>query len=140
MSSSYLQPIAIELGDDHLIISTNQRPPVGLEGWQEDDPCRYANQSCRGKMFGALKSCRRQREKSQALCKAHEQKLAETKKIEQEKQQLMTALQNNVTDTAAKQQTASTAMIAGAAVGGVAILGAAILIIAKKKKAKSQHA
>ena len=85
-------------------------------------------------MFGKLKSCRRQREKSQALCKAHERKLAEKKKIEQEKQQLMTALQHNVTDTAAKQETASTAMIAGAAVGGVAILGAAIMFIAKKKK------
>ena len=50
----------------------------------------------------------------------------------------MTALQHNVTDTAAKQETASTAMIAGAAVGGVAILGAAIMFIAKKKKSKSQ--
>jgi len=139
MSSSYLRPIAIQSDDDQLIIS-NQLPGGGLEGWEQDDPCRYANQSCRGKMFGALKSCRRQREKSQALCKAHEQKLAETKKIEQEKQQLMTALQHNVTDTAEKQQTASTAMIAGAAVGGVAILGAAILLIAKKKKAKSQPA
>jgi len=137
MSSSYLQPIAIQPENDQLIISS-QLPGGGLEGWQEDDPCRYANQSCKGKMFGALKRCRRKREKSQALCKAHERKLAEKKKIEQEKQQLMTALQHNVTDTAAKQETASTAMIAGAAVGGVAILGAAIMFIAKKKKLKTQ--
>ena len=89
-------------------------------------------------MFGKLKSCRRQREKSQALCKAHERKLAEKKKIEQEKQQLMTALQHNVTDTAAKQETASTAMIAGAAVGGVAIVGAAILMIVRARKSKSK--
>ncbi|SMO92975.1 hypothetical protein [Fodinibius sediminis] len=137
MSSSYLQPVAIQPENDQLIISS-QLPSGGLEGWQEDDPCRYANQSCKGKMFGALKRCRRKREKSQALCKAHERKLAETKRMEQEKQQLMTALQHNVTDTAAKQETASTAMIAGAAVGGVAILGAAIMFIAKKKKSKSQ--
>ncbi|PAU94234.1 hypothetical protein CK503_08455 [Aliifodinibius salipaludis] len=137
MSSSYLQPVAIQPENDQLIISS-QLPSGGLEGWEEDDPCRYANQSCKGKMFGALKRCRRKREKSQALCKAHERKLAEKKKIEQEKQQLMTALQHNVTDTAAKQETASTAMIAGAAVGGVAILGAAIMFIAKKKKSKSQ--
>jgi len=140
MSSSYLQPAAITSEDDQLIITNNLISTGGLAGWEQDDPCRYANQSCRGKMFGALKSCRRQREKSQALCKAHERKLAEKKKMEQEKQQLMTALQHNVTDTAAKQETASTAMMAGAAVGGVAILGAAILLIAKKKKAKSQPA
>jgi hypothetical protein len=137
MSSSYLQPVAIQPENEQLIISS-QLPSGGLEGWEEDDPCRYANQSCKGKMFGKLKSCRRKREKSQALCKAHERKLAEKKKIEHEKQQLMTALQHNVTDTAAKQETASTAMIAGAAVGGVAILGAAIMFIAKKKKSKSQ--
>ena len=136
MSSAYLQPISITNDDDHLIIPNSLRS--GLDGWEEDDPCRYANQSCKGKMFGKLKSCRRKREKSQALCKSHERKLAEKKKIEQEKQQLMTALQHNVTDTAAKQETASTAMIAGAAVGGVAILGAAIMFIAKKKKLKSQ--
>ncbi|MFH5883990.1 hypothetical protein ACG2F4_06735 [Halalkalibaculum sp. DA3122] len=138
MSSAYLQPIAITNDDDQLIIPNSLRS--GLDGWEEDDPCRYANQSCKGKMFGKLKSCRRKREKSQALCKAHERKLAEKKKIEQEKQQLMTALQHNVTDTAAKQETASTAMIAGAAVGGVAILGVAIMLIAKKKKAKPQPA
>ncbi|TYP93537.1 hypothetical protein LX73_1243 [Fodinibius salinus] len=138
MSSSYLRPVAIELENDQLIISNDLTASNGLEGWEEDDPCRYANQSCRGKMFGALKRCRRKREKSQALCKAHERKLAEKKKIEQEKQQLMTALQHNVTDTAAKQETASTAMIAGAAVGGVAILGAVVFLIAKKKKSKPQ--
>ncbi|MDZ7659466.1 hypothetical protein [Fodinibius sp.] len=138
MSSSYVQPIAIQVADDQLTISTNLRSAGGLGGWEQDDPCRYANQSCKGKMFGALKRCRRKREKSQALCKAHDRKLAEKKKIQQEKQQLMTALQHNVTDTAEKQQTASTAMIAGAAVGGVAILGAAILLIAKKKKANSK--
>ena len=88
-------------------------------------------------MFGKLKRCRRKREKSQALCKAHERKLAEKKTMEQEKKQLTVALQHNLTDTATKQQTASTAMIAGAAVGGVAILGAAIMLIAKKKKSKS---
>ncbi len=136
MSSAYLQPIAITNDDDQLIIPNSLRS--GLDGWEEDDPCRYANQSCKGKMFGKLKSCRRKREKSQALCKAHERKLAEKKKIEQEKQQLMTALQHNVTDTAAKQETASTAMIAGAAVGGVAILGAVVFLIAKKKKSKPQ--
>jgi len=140
MSSAYLQPIAITSEDDQLIITNNLISPRGLAGWETDDPCRYANQSCKGKMFGKLKSCRRQREKSQALCKAHERKLAEKKTMEHEKQQLMTALQHNVTDTAEKQQTASTAMIAGAAVGGVAILGAAILLIAKKKKANSQPA
>jgi hypothetical protein len=136
MSSSYLQPVAIQPDNDQLIIPNSLS--AGLGGWEEDDPCRYANQSCRGKMFGALKRCRRQREKSQALCKAHERKLAEKKKIEQEKQQLMTALQHNVTDTAAKQETASTAMIAGVAVGGVAILGAVIMLIAKKKKANAK--
>ncbi|MDR8389992.1 hypothetical protein NC796_02500 [Aliifodinibius sp. S!AR15-10] len=140
MSSSYLRPLAIEMGDDQLVISFNQTSPSGLEGWEENDPCRYANQSCKGKMFGKLKSCRRQREKSQALCKAHDRKLAETKKMEQEKQLLLTALQHNVTDTAAKQQTASTAMIAGAAIGGVAILGALVSRVAKKKKAKSKTA
>ena len=136
MSSDYLQPIAITNDDDQLIIPNSLRS--GLGGWEEDDPCRYANQSCKGKMFGKLKSCRRKREKSQALCKAHERKLAEKKKIEQEKQQLMTALQHNVTDTAAKQETASTAMVAGAAVGGVAILGAVVFLIAKKKKANAK--
>ena len=136
MSSAYLQPIAITNDDDQLIIPNSLRS--GLDGWEEDDPCRYANQSCKGKMFGKLKSCRRKREKSQALCKAHERKLAEKKKMEQEKQQLMTALQHNVTDTAAKQETAGTAMIAGAAVGGVAILGAVVFLIAKKKKSKPQ--
>ncbi len=140
MSSSYIQPVAITSDDDQLIITNNLTSPSGFAGWEQDDPCRYANQSCRGKMFGALKRCRRKREKSQALCKAHERKLAEKKTMEQEKQQLMTALQHNVTDTAEKQQTASTAMIAGAAVGGVAILGTAILLIAKKKKTNSQPA
>jgi hypothetical protein len=137
MSSTYLQPVAIQPENEQLVTSS-QLPGGGLEGWEEDDPCRYANQSCKGKMFGKLKSCRRQREKSQALCKAHERKLAEKKKIEQEKQQLMTALQHNVTDTAAKQETASTAMIAGAAVGGVAIVGAAILMIVRARKSKSK--
>jgi len=136
MSSAYLQPKAITNDDDQLIIPNSLRS--GLGDWEEDDPCRYANQSCKGKMFGKLKSCRRKREKSQALCKAHERKLAEKKKMEQEKQQLMTALQHNVTDTAAKQETAGTAMIAGAAVGGVAILGAVVFLIAKKKKSKPQ--
>jgi hypothetical protein len=135
MSSSYLQPVAIQSDDSQLIIPNSVS--AGLDGWEEDDPCRYANQSCKGKMFGKLKSCRRKREKSQALCKAHERKLAEKKKMEQEKQQLTVALQHNITDTATKQQTASTAMIAGAAVGGVAILGTAIMLIAKKKKSKS---
>lgn len=140
MSSTYLTAVAITADQDdrQLIIADNHPEPNGLEGWEQDDPCRYANQSCKGKMFGALKRCRRKREKSQALCKAHERKLAEKKKIEQEKQQLMTTLQHNVTDTAKKQQTASTAMIAGAAIGGVAILGVAITIIAKKKKSNSK--
>ena len=119
-------------------MTNNLIDPGGLAGWEQDDPCRYANQSCKGKMFGALKSCRRQRETSQALCKAHESKLAETKKLELQKQQLMSALQTNVTDTAAKQQTASTAMIAGAAVGGVAIVGAIIFMVARAKKTKSK--
>ncbi|WP_445664394.1 hypothetical protein [Fodinibius sp. AD559] len=140
MSSTYLTAVAITTDqDDHQLIIAGDRPGTnGLEGWEQDDPCRHANQSCRGKMFGALKRCRRKREKSQALCKAHERKLAEKKKIELEKQQLMSALQHNVTDTAEKQQTASTAMIAGAAIGGIAILGAAITIIAKKKKSNSK--
>lgn len=140
MSSSYLQPVAIDYEDDQLIVAQNLPHQTGLEGWEQDDPCRYANQSCRGKMFGKLKRCRRQREKSQALCKAHERKLAERKKMEQEKQRLTTALQHTVTDTAEKQQTAGTAMIAGAAVGGMAIFGAVVFLIAKKKKAKSQPA
>lgn len=140
MSSSYLQPVALDASiEDQQIIISDDSVSISLDGWEQDDPCRYANQSCRGKMFGALKRCRREREKSQVLCKAHERKLAEKKKMEQEKQQLMTALQHNVTDTAQKQQTASTAMIAGAAVGGVAILGAAIMLISKKKKAKSNQ-
>ncbi|GEM_PF-698123 len=140
MSSTYLTTVAIIADeDDPQGVMTGDHPiPNGLQGWEQDDPCRYANQSCKGKMFGALKRCRRKREKSQALCKAHGRKLAEKKKIEQEKQQLMTALQHNVTDTAEKQHTASTAMIAGAAIGGVAILGAAITIIAKKKKSNTK--
>lgn len=136
MSSTYLTAVAIiaDEDDEQLIIAGNHPAGNGLEGWEQNDPCRHANQSCKGKMFGALKRCRRKREKSQALCKAHERKLAEKKKNEQEKQQLMTALQHNMTDTAAKQQTAGKAMIGGAAIGGIAILGAAVMLFAKKKK------
>ena len=109
----------------------------GLGNWEESDPCRYANQSCKGKMFGKLKSCRRQREKSQALCKAHEASLQKKAQWEGQREEMMQALQTNLTTTASQQQTANSTMKSGIAVGGVALTGAialAVLMLKRKKK------
>tara|TARA_R100000908_G_scaffold45503_1_gene21652 strand:+ start:994 stop:1389 length:396 start_codon:yes stop_codon:yes gene_type:complete len=110
---------------------------TGLGNWEETDPCRYANQSCKGKMFGKLKSCRRQREKSQALCKAHEASLQKKAQWEGQRQEMMQALQTNITTTAQHQKTANSTMKSGIAVGGVALTGAiavTFLLIKRRKK------
>jgi len=110
----------------------------GLGNWEETDPCRYANQSCKGKMFGKLKSCRRQREKSQALCKAHEASIQKKTEWEGQREEMMQALQTNLTTTATHQKTANSAMKSGVALGGVALVGAlAFVLIKRKKKSKN---
>lgn len=109
----------------------------GLGSWEETDPCRYANQSCKGKMFRKLKSCRKQREKSQALCKAHEASLQKKAQWEGQREEMVQALQTNLTTTASQQKTANSAMKSGIAVGGVALTGAialAVLMLKRKKK------
>ena len=106
----------------------------GLGNWEDTDPCRYANQSCKGKLFGALKSCRRQREKSQALCQSHEKQLEQKREWEQQREEMMSALQTTVTSTAQKQQTANSAMKTGLTIGGVTLAGAVIVFALKSRK------
>ena len=131
--SSYITPTGdLVLGGDNL--ETHLTPTHGLGNWEDTDPCRYSNQSCRGKMFGALKSCRRRREKSQALCQAHETQLQQKAEWEQQREQMMSALQTTMTSTAKKQQTATSAMTTGLAVGGFTIAGAAVLFALKRRK------
>ena len=131
--SSYITPGGdLILGND----TTNANHPSGggLGSWEDTDPCRYSNQSCRGKMFGALKSCRRRREKSQALCQAHQKQLEQKAEWETQREQMMSALQTTVTSTAQKQQTATSAMKTGLTIGGVTLAGAAILFALKRKR------
>jgi len=109
----------------------------GLGNWEDTDPCRYANQSCRGKLFGALKSCRRQRERSQALCQGHQKQLEQQREWEQQREEMMSALQTTVTTTAQKQQTATSAMKTGLTIGGVTLAGA-VLVFALKSRKKSK--
>ena len=131
--SSYVTPT----GD--LILENDQGlsqlpTALGLGNWEDTDPCRYSNQSCRGKMFGALKSCRRRREKSQALCQAHEKQLQQKAEWETQREEMMSALQTTVTSTAQKQQTANSAMKTGLTIGGVTLAGVAILFALKRRK------
>jgi len=131
--SSYVTPAGdLILGDE----TTNANYPSGggLGSWEDTDPCRYSNQSCRGKMFGALKSCRRQREKSQALCQSHQKQLEQKAEWEQQREEMMQALQTTVTSTAQKQQTATSAMRTGLTIGGVTLAGAALFLILKGKR------
>ena len=131
--SSYITPTGdLVLGGDNL--ETHLTPTPGLGKWEDTDPCRYSNQSCRGKMFGALKSCRRRREKSQALCQAHEKQLQQKAEWETQREEMMSALQTTVTSTAQKQQTANSAMKTGLTIGGVTLAGAAILFALKRRK------
>ncbi|MBE9047795.1 hypothetical protein IQ255_25935 [Pleurocapsales cyanobacterium LEGE 10410] len=109
----------------------------GLGNWEDTDPCRYANQSCRGKLFGALKSCRRQRERSQALCQGHQKQLEQQREWEQQREEMLSALQTTVTTTAQKQQTATSAMKTGLTIGGVTLAGA-VLVFALKSRKKSK--
>jgi len=109
----------------------------GLGNWEDTDPCRYANQSCRGKLFGSLKSCRRQRERSQALCQGHQKQLEQQREWEQQREEMMSALQTTVTSTAQKQQTANSAMRTGLTIGGVTLAGA-VLVFALKSRKKSK--
>jgi LPXTG-motif cell wall-anchored protein len=134
--SSYITPNGdlILSGDSPTANSAGHTSPGGLGDWQATDPCRYANQSCRGKMFGALKRCRRQREKSQALCQAHEKQLEQKAEWETQREQMMQALQTTVATTADKQQTATSAMKTGLTVGGVTLAGAALLLLLKRKR------
>src|SRR6056297_3633254 len=131
--SSYVTPT----GD--LILENDQElswlpSASGLGNWEDTDPCRYANQSCRGKLFGALKSCRRQREKSQALCGAHQKQLEQQREWEHQREEMMSALQTTVTSTAQKQQTANSAMKTGLTIGGVTLAGAVIVFALKSRK------
>ena len=107
---------------------------TGLGNWEDTDPCRYANQSCRGKLFSALKSCRRQRERSQALCQGHQKQLQQKAEWESQREQMMQALQTTVTTTAQKQQTATSAMKTGLTIGGVTLAGAALILVLKSKR------
>lgn len=135
--SSYVTTTGdLVLGDDQEF--THSANEGGLGNWEDDDPCRYANQSCRGKMFGALKSCRRRREKSQALCQAHQKQIEQKAEWESQREQMMQALQTTVTTTAEKQQTATSAMKTGLTIGGVTLAGAA-LFLALKSKRKSKR-
>lgn len=106
----------------------------GLGEWEQSDPCRYAGQSCKGKLFGGLKKCRRRREKSQALCDTHKKQLQEKAQWEAQREDMMQALQSNVTTTAKQQQTANSAMKTGLAIGGITIAGAALAIALKRRK------
>jgi len=106
----------------------------GLGDWEQSDPCRYTDQSCKGKLFGGLKKCRRRREKSQALCDTHKKQLEEKARWEAQREDMMQALQSNVTTTAKQQQTANFAMKTGLAIGGITLAGAAIVFALKRKK------
>ena len=122
-----------------LVLDSNQvltHSPVetGLGSWEDTDPCRYANQSCRGKLFGALKSCRRQRERSQALCQGHQKQLEQKAEWESQREEMMQALQTTVTSTAQKQQTANSAMKTGLTIGGVTLAGAVLFLVLKSKR------
>lgn len=131
--SGFIIPISdTEIGSEDSIDIVLVQP--GLGNWEETDPCRYANQSCKGKMFGKLKSCRRQREKSQALCKAHEASLQKKAQWEGQREEMMQALQTNITTTATQQKTANSAMKSGIALGGIALAGALTFMLLKRKK------
>ncbi|WP_242978972.1 hypothetical protein [Rhodohalobacter mucosus] len=131
--SSYVTSTGVlVLGTDQVF--TQSPVETGLGSWEDTDPCRYANQSCRGKLFGALKSCRRQREKSQALCQAHQKQLEQKAEWEGQRDQMMQALQTTMTSTAQKQQTANSAMKTGLTIGGVTLAGAALFLYLKSKR------
>ena len=131
--SSYVTSTGdLVLGTDQVL--THSPIESGLGSWEDTDPCRYANQSCRGKLFGALKSCRRQRERSQALCQGHQKQLEQQREWEQQREEMMQALQTTVTTTAQKQQTATSAMRTGLTIGGVTLASAALFLVLKSKR------
>jgi len=120
------------LNSDHVL--THSPIETGLGNWEDDDPCRYANQSCRGKLFGALKRCRRRRERSQALCQGHQKQLELKAEWESQREEMIRAIQTNVTSTAQKQQTATSAMKTGLTIGGVTLAGATLFLVLKSKR------
>jgi len=120
------------LGGEHLPDAAAS--PAGLGEWEQEDPCRYAGQSCKGKVFGALKKCRRRREKSQALCDANKKQLEEKARWEAQREDMLQVLQSNVTTTAKQQQTAASAMKTGLAIGGATLAGAALFMALKRKR------
>lgn len=131
--SSYVTSTGdLVIGSDTVIVP--MKPSAGLGDWEDTDPCRYANQSCRGKLFGALKRCRRRRERSQALCQAHQKQLEQKAEWEAQREDMLQALQTNVTATAQKQQTANSAMKTGLTIGGITLAGAIGLIALKRRK------
>lgn len=131
--SSYVTSTGdLVIGSDTVIVP--MKSSAGLGNWEDTDPCRYANQSCRGKLFGALKSCRRRRERSQALCQAHQKQLEQKAEWEAQREDMLQALQTNVTATAQKQQTANSAMKTGLTIGGITLAGAVGLFALKRRK------
>lgn len=131
--SSYVTSTGdLVIGSDNVIVP--MKPSAGLGNWEDTDPCQYANQSCRGKLFGALKRCRRRRERSQALCQAHQNQLEQKAEWEAQREDMLQALQTNVTTTAQKQQTANSAMKTGLTIGGITLVGAVGLFALKRRK------
>jgi len=134
MSNSGYIHSAYDLEIEGLDSVISQSLPGGLGEWEQSDPCRYADQSCKGKVFGALKKCRRRREKSQALCDANKKQLEEKARWEAQREDMLQVLQSNVTTTAKQQQTATSAMKTGLAIGGAALAGAALFMALKRKR------
>lgn len=142
--SGYIdQPTYLVVGSESEVMPAPSHN--GLGDWEDSDPCRYAEQSCRGKLFGALKRCRRRRERSQALCQSHKKALEVKAEFEAEREELTQALQANVKETAhvqqatsVQQQSASTAMNSGLAIGGLALTGAVVFVAMTRKGRKSK--
>src|SRR5690606_8145215 len=99
-----------------------------LSNWEQDDPCAYVSDSCKGKFFGKKKSCNARKDRSKALCVADKRKQEEHASLITQNAQLQEAAESAET-------TANTTLIA---IGGAALVGTILLVSvskAKKKKA-----
>lgn len=96
-----------------------------LSGWEEDNPCKYVGYDCTGKIFGALKDCRRRREKSEALCEQKEEEEKKLSEIRKRNQRLVNKSQQILEQglTAIdEKQSSDTALKASVGVTSVLIL------------------
>lgn len=109
--------------------------PTMIGNWELDDPCKYVNSSCRGKVFGALKDCRDRRDKSQSLCEAARRAAGDQEAL-RSANDLLRIEQTNVIAETRQAQLASGEYLKYGAMGlaGVAVVGIIYKSVSKKRK------